>query len=177
MEQRTGRIDRVRSQSDRRLAKLERDSQPEELLQVYFPHLEDTVEVLQVQRVLERMNTFLCLMHEGLTVTDQGDHKINLHREFAGERHTVHQIRTRLSARSSLIPLVGIGGYLALGSTLAYGAGPEIYKEFNAFPGLWIHEQAKKTTGSACQSKRVPMGANGSGKPKSLCKRGALPLS
>lgn len=33
----------------------------------------------------------------------------------------------------------GYGGYIALGSTLAYGAGPEIYKEFNAFPGLWIH--------------------------------------
>ena len=96
MEQRTGRIDRVRSQSDRRLAKLERDSQPEELLQVYFPHLEDTVEVFQVQRVLERMNTFLCLMHVGLTVADKGDRKINLHREFAGERRTVNQIQTRL---------------------------------------------------------------------------------
>lgn len=35
-------------------------------------------------------------MHEGLTVTDRSDRKINLHREFAGERHPVHQIRTRL---------------------------------------------------------------------------------
>jgi hypothetical protein len=33
----------------------------------------------------------------------------------------------------------GYGGYLALGSMLAYGAGPEIYKKFNAFPGLWIY--------------------------------------
>jgi nucleotidyltransferase/DNA polymerase involved in DNA repair len=51
-------------------------SQPEDLLQVYFPHLEDTVEVLQVRRVLERMNTFLRLMHEGLTITDQAERKI-----------------------------------------------------------------------------------------------------
>lgn len=67
MEQRIGRIDRVRSQTDRRLSalkspKLDGDNK----LQVYFPHLEDTVELLQVQRVLERMNVFLKLMHEGL---------------------------------------------------------------------------------------------------------------
>jgi len=96
MEQRTGRIDRVRSQSDRRLGKMKRDAQPEDLLQVYFPHLEDTVEVLQVRRVLERMNTFLRLMHEGLTITDQAERKIDLKREFAGEKNTVEQIRTKL---------------------------------------------------------------------------------
>ena len=33
----------------------------------------------------------------------------------------------------------GYEGYLALGSMLAYGAGPEIYKKFKAFPGLWIY--------------------------------------
>lgn len=86
MEQRVGRIDRVRSQTDRRLGSLQRTQFNDELLQVYFPHLEDTVEVLQVQRVLERMNTFLRLMHEGLTVTDQPDRKIDLKREFAGEK-------------------------------------------------------------------------------------------
>jgi hypothetical protein len=98
MEQRTGRIDRVRSQSDRRLGKMKRAAQPEELLQVYFPHLEDTVEVLQVRRVLERMNTFLRLMHEGLTITDQAERKIDLKREFAGEKTMVAQILTKLKS-------------------------------------------------------------------------------
>jgi len=96
MEQRVGRIDRVRSQSDRRLGGLKRTQFDDELLQVYFPHLEDTVEVLQVQRVLERMNTFLRLMHEGLTVTDQPDRKIDLKREFAGEKRTVPKIQAKL---------------------------------------------------------------------------------
>lgn len=66
MEQRIGRIDRVRSQSDRRLSELHRDAHGDELLQVYFPYLQDTVEILQVEVVLERMNVFLKLMHEGL---------------------------------------------------------------------------------------------------------------
>lgn len=35
--------------------------------------------------------------------------------------------------------LGGCSGYLALGAVLAYGAGPEIYSEFNGFPGLWVH--------------------------------------
>jgi len=96
MEQRIGRIDRVRSQSDRRLGKLNRSHSDDELLQVYFPHLEDTVEVLQVQRVLERINTFLRLMHEGLTVTDQAERKIDMKREFANEKRIVPQIRTKL---------------------------------------------------------------------------------
>jgi hypothetical protein len=63
MEQRTGRIDRVRSQTDRRLATLDREPTGDDWLQVYFPHLQDTVEVLQVERVLDRMAAFLRLMH------------------------------------------------------------------------------------------------------------------
>jgi len=59
MEQRIGRLDRVRSHTERRLIDIKgRSPRGDELLQVYFPHLEDTVEVLQVHRVLERMNFF-----------------------------------------------------------------------------------------------------------------------
>jgi len=40
--------------------------------------------------------------------------------------------------------LGGLEGYLVLGSVCAYAAAPEIYHEFNGFPGLWIHgEQGK----------------------------------
>jgi hypothetical protein len=72
MEQRVGRIDRVASQTDRRLSN--RPSEPEggELLQVYYPHLRETVEVLQVNRVLDRLNRFMRLMHEDL-VSDTSD--------------------------------------------------------------------------------------------------------
>jgi len=96
MEQRIGRIDRVRSQSDRRLSDLEAIPDGAALLQVYYPHLEDTVEVLQVQRVLERMNTFLRLMHEGLAVPN-GDHRrVDVSREIVSGRRPVEAIRGRL---------------------------------------------------------------------------------
>jgi len=99
MEQRIGRIDRVRSQTDRRLSTL-RGRPPEgpELLQVYFPHLEDTVEVLQVQRVLERMNVFLRLMHEGLTTQGNEERTIDVSKEIVRARRYVPQIRERLTS-------------------------------------------------------------------------------
>ena len=52
------------------------------MLQVHFPHLRDTVEVLQVRRVLDRMDVFLRLMHEGLGTASKDDPRINVTREF-----------------------------------------------------------------------------------------------
>ena len=96
MEQRIGRIDRVRSQTDRRLSVLQAEPHEGSLLQVYFPHLQDTVEVLQVERVLERMNVFLRLMHEGLLTPSTEVPKIDMRKEFAKTRRDVEQIRQRL---------------------------------------------------------------------------------
>lgn len=105
MEQRTGRIDRVRSASDRRLTTLaDRLPDGDEKLQVYYPHLEETVEVLQVQRVLERMNTFLRLMHEGLTVPRHDQRSINVDQEFANRRRTVPRIDERLRTAFPIEP-------------------------------------------------------------------------
>jgi hypothetical protein len=66
MEQRVGRIDRVRSLTERRLQGLNGKHCGEDLLQVYYPYLGDSVEILQVRRVLSRINRFLRLMHESL---------------------------------------------------------------------------------------------------------------
>lgn len=96
MEQRIGRIDRVLSQTDRRLAALARPLDGEDKLQVYYPHLEDTVEVLQVQRVLERMNVFLRLMHEGLGQAEAEQRKLDVSKEIITRRRYVEPIRTRL---------------------------------------------------------------------------------
>ena len=38
---------------------------PDDFIQVYYPHLRDTVELLQVRRVLRRLNRFLRLIHRG----------------------------------------------------------------------------------------------------------------
>jgi hypothetical protein len=97
MEQRIGRVDRVRSHTERRLLNgVQKWVDGKEMLQVYFPHLEDTVEVLQVQRVLERMNVFLRLMHEGLVTAGSETRTINTDKEFARGPRVVPQIVTKL---------------------------------------------------------------------------------
>jgi hypothetical protein len=55
---------------------------PEQKLQVFFPHLQDTVEVLQVRRVLERMDVFMRLMHEGLVLAGHEERRIDTTKEF-----------------------------------------------------------------------------------------------
>jgi hypothetical protein len=91
MEQRIGRVDRVRSQTDRRLSAQTDTVAPDDKLQVYFPHLEDTVEVLQVHRVLDRMNVFLRLMHAGLVTAGREDGTIDAAKEFVRARRPAPQ--------------------------------------------------------------------------------------
>ncbi len=93
MEQRIGRIDRVRSQTDRRLSAMTGAPGGDDWLQVYFPYLEDTVEILQVERVLERMNTFMRLMHDGLAVPEADQRKIDVGREMIAGRKRAGVIR------------------------------------------------------------------------------------
>ena len=98
MEQRTGRIDRLRSQTDRNLSNLDRQPIGEDLLQVHFPHLQDTVEILQVERVLERMNVFLRLMHEGLVTKGSEEKHIDINATIARGRRPVEVIDKRLES-------------------------------------------------------------------------------
>jgi len=97
MEQRIGRIDRVRSQTDRRLNGRDRAPDNDEKLQVFYPYLADTVEVLQVNRVFKRMNTFLRLMHEGLSIPKGNLRTVDVGRELVNGRRVVEAITTRLS--------------------------------------------------------------------------------
>lgn len=106
MEQRIGRIDRVRSQTDRRLTSLNRAPEGDELLQVHFPHLQDTVEVLQVERVLERMNVFLKLMHEGLVTSGSDDKHIDVEQVLRRRRPVetiLGKLRTAFPVRSEVL--------------------------------------------------------------------------
>jgi hypothetical protein len=96
MEQRIGRIDRVRSQTERRLGSLARALHGDDKLQVFLPYLEDTVEVLQIDRVLERMNTFLRLMHEGLIGMAKEEGRIHTSVEFNRGRPRIEQIDSEL---------------------------------------------------------------------------------
>lgn len=78
LEQRVGRIDRIGSQTERRLAKLAARPEGRDRLQVFYPHLRDTVEVLQVRRVLHRLNRFLKLMHANLGLPEPERPSIDL---------------------------------------------------------------------------------------------------
>lgn len=121
MEQRTGRIDRVRSETDRRLASLKRPAAGEELLQVHFPYLRDTIEIVQVQRVLSRMDEFLRLMHEGLVVSTRDDRTVDARREFARGIEIRPQLKTVLRSAFPVAAehVEGDGAELAVGPSVA----------------------------------------------------------
>jgi hypothetical protein len=110
MEQRTGRIDRVRSQTERRLSSLDRDPNGDELLQVHFPHLQDTIEILQIERVLERMNVFLKLMHEGLVTAGVEGKRIDVDIALTRGRRSVETIREKLRTAFQVLPDQIAGG-------------------------------------------------------------------
>ena len=132
MEQRIGRIDRIRSQSDRRLSSLTRSMEGEDKLQVFFPHLQDSVELLQVRNVLRRMNVFLRLMHEGLTTSGHDVRTINAGVEFARDLLPVEQINTVLTTA------FGVRPELLKGETTKVEVGPEaaieLAERFQAIP-------------------------------------------
>jgi superfamily II DNA or RNA helicase len=84
VEQRIGRVDRVRSKTERTAAATVGALSDQSRLQVYYPHLEDTVERLQVRRVLRRMHEFIRLMHEGLSGAPQEASRLNVAQEIIG---------------------------------------------------------------------------------------------
>lgn len=102
MEQRTGRIDRVQSLAERRLRSVS-EAHEQEKLQVHYPHLQGTVEVLQVRRVLRRMNTFLRLMHEGLHTKVEGSSRIETDREMLRCDEPVERITSRLETSFDVV--------------------------------------------------------------------------
>ncbi len=130
MEQRVGRIDRVNSATDRRLRGSGRKPEGGELLQVHYPHLGETVERLQVDRVLERMNRFLRLMHSNLG-RPEGDTK---HLDVAAEIQRIHrdveQIREPLSSAFEIDEKVLVGRKSKLAVTR--DVAEEIHKRFLA---------------------------------------------
>jgi hypothetical protein len=81
LEQRTGRIDRLYSLVHRRLDN-QPEAAPEQRLQVFYPHLRETVEVLQVERVYERMNRFIRMLHRSLVGEALPDSRIDTRHGF-----------------------------------------------------------------------------------------------
>ena len=88
MEQRTGRIDRIHSLTQRRLDN-RREAKPEEFLQVFYPHLSDTVERLQVERLFNRMNSFIRMMHRSLSGGKLSDGTIDVRKALVNRTRDI----------------------------------------------------------------------------------------
>lgn len=136
MEQRIGRIDRVRSQTDRRLSLLKRELTGDDLLQVHFPFLGDTIEVLQVERVLRRMDTFLRLMHEGIAPPAREGQRIDIRRELVGMRTHADVVREPLKSAFPLPEWALHGNKRELAVDAALGAGLRVRLESLALAQL-----------------------------------------
>lgn len=95
MEQRTGRVDRIQSLTQRRLDN-QPQANPHEKLQVYYPHLQETIERLQVERVYERMNRFIRLMHKSFAGEQLKDSQVDLTQEIVLQRRDIQPITEAL---------------------------------------------------------------------------------
>ena len=98
MEQRTGRIDRIGSLVQRRLDGENTEPDAADFLQVYYPHLQDTVEVLQVRRVLYRLNRFLRLIHQNKADSQALDSRIDTAREILEKLEAIPPLEGELKS-------------------------------------------------------------------------------
>ncbi len=85
MEQRTGRVDRIGGLAQREIDGNDDAPTPEQKIQVQYPYLEETVEALQVRRVLRRLDRFVSLMHENLGLREEEDTRIDTARELLAD--------------------------------------------------------------------------------------------
>ncbi len=159
-EQRVGRIDRVRSQTDRRLTASEAAPTGEELLQVYFPHLQETVEVLQVRRVLERLNRFLELMHVDLGGGGE-QRRIDVEHEFTRGSGYVAAIRDPLRSAFPLAPETLSGILTKLAVEPAFAA--EVRARFAGLsqlelPGVRVEWEREQPGGALLGTVRLASG-------------------
>jgi hypothetical protein len=149
MEQRTGRIDRARSQTERRIQTLE-ELKGEDMLQVHIPYLQGTIEVLQVQRVLERMNQFIRMMHEGLIAPEAAGKAIDVNQGFLESGGVVPQIKEALQTSFPIDPRLLRGSRKALAVAVTHAEGVE--RRFDrlgaaGLPGLRIHWDDRRVPG------------------------------
>ena len=98
IEQRTGRVDRIGSLVQRRLDGKDAEPDDADLLQVYYPHLRDTVEVLQVRRVLHRLNRFLQLIHQKKSESEVLDSRINIRHEMLEDLEEILPLKGELKS-------------------------------------------------------------------------------
>lgn len=138
VEQRTGRIDRIGSLVQRTLDGRDQPPAEEELIQVYYPHLVDTVEVLQVRRVLERLNRFLKLIHRTRPDRQTEDSRIRVEDEILRLQKTVPVITGLLKSAFPVTEEWKQGEMDA-----SYVVQQDIRRFDKAFESFWQHLKTK----------------------------------
>lgn len=104
LEQRTGRVDRIGSLLQRTLEGARETPSADELIQVHYPHLTDTVEVLQVRRVLERLNRFQQLIHRLRPEATPSQSRVDVNKEILRPATDVAQLREPLESAFPIRP-------------------------------------------------------------------------
>ena len=138
MEQRTGRVDRIGSLAQRRLDGRAEIPSADEFIQVYYPHLPDTVEVLQVRRVLRRLNRFIELTHTRRDAKAANETRVNTKREMLeGLRHIAPITETLESAFP--VDSAWLEGELSAGDV----EHPTVDAEFEHLSELWEQFKAR----------------------------------
>lgn len=105
LEQRNGRVDRIGGLVQRQLDGTTEEPLEDDLIQVFYPHLRDTVELLQVRRVFRRLNDFLILAHEGLNRDIEYDPRINNNEAMLDETEDLPQRKERLKSAFEIKPV------------------------------------------------------------------------
>lgn len=98
MEQRTGRVDRIDSLVQRNLDGRQTPPEADELIQVYYPHLVDTVEVLQVKRVLSRLFDFLNMIHVPQAKKDSDQSRLYVPQEILEQCYDIPKLEGLLES-------------------------------------------------------------------------------
>ena len=96
LEQKAGRVDRVSSMAQRRLLNLKRSASDEELIQVTFPYVKESIEVLQIRHICGSYNEFIKSLHKFSSDEVSVNDSINLESGLASKEDIPEQIRERL---------------------------------------------------------------------------------
>ena len=132
MEQRTGRVDRIGGLVQRRLDGSPVPAEADDFIQVYYPHLRDTVELLQVRRVLRRLNRFLRLIHSADSAVGADGHAIDATRALLDEFEDMPPIEGELE---SAFPIESRWLYGELGADDV--AVPDWERQYRHLDALW----------------------------------------
>ena len=98
LEQKVGRVDRVSSCAERRLMALNREAEEEELIQVVFPYVKESIELLQIRQICKNYNEFIESLHEVISNVDSVTDIIQLDTELASKEDVPEQILDRLKS-------------------------------------------------------------------------------